>query len=320
VQGPGGLGLKINRRQFLGFTGTAFGSALVGKAGRADAAGPPAVSRDAVGVLVDTRLCIGCRKCEQACAERHKLPDRTFEDMTVLDQPRRPDAGAYTVVNRYQAEKEPFGASEVSPVFVKFQCMHCLDPACASACPASALTKRKSGPVIYDVNKCIGCRYCMIACPFQIPTYEYDRALAPRMMKCTFCFEYISKLPREKGGVPACAEICPMEVMTYGKRSDLLELARWKIKNSPGKYLDHIFGEHEVGGTSWLYLASRSFDQLGFPKLGETAPPRLTETIQHGVFQGFASPLFFFGILGGFMWLTGRKNKMKKAKQEKEDD
>jgi formate dehydrogenase iron-sulfur subunit len=298
--------------------GAAAGATLAAPLQNARATGPPLVSPDAVGVLVDTTLCIGCRKCEQACAERHNLPDRAFEDMTVLDIPRRPDAGAYTVVNRYYPENETSGPDKGVPTFVKFQCMHCLDPACASACVTGALSKQKDGPVIYDPNKCIGCRYCMLACPFQIPAYQYDRALVPRVMKCTFCFEYITRLPRNEGGVPACARICPMEVMTYGKRSELLELARWKIKNKPGRYMDHIFGEHEVGGTSWLYLAAHPLEKLGFPRLGTEAPPRLTEGIQHAVFQGFAPPILFFGLLGGFMWLTGRKNKTEKTKEKEE--
>jgi len=237
----------------------------------------------------------------------------------VLDNPRRPDAGAYTVVNRYYSNKKPSASSVGLPTFVKFQCMHCLDPACASACITGALSKQKSGPVIYNVSKCIGCRYCMMACPFQIPTYEYDRALLPRVRKCTFCFEYITKLPRDKGGLPACAQVCPMEVMSFGKRSDILELACWKIQNNPGKYRNHIFGEQEVGGTSWLYLAADPFEELGFPRLGNTAPPRLTEAIQHGVVQGFAPPLIIFAILGGFMWLTGRKDKTKKKTPGKKD-
>lgn len=297
--------MALNRRQFLKASGATLGAFLACSPGGSSAASPANSSTDTIGVLVDTTLCIGCRKCEQACAKRNGLPDRSFEDLTILHTNRRPDAGAYTVINRYY----PNQGNQESFTHVKFQCMHCLDPACASACITGALNKQPSGPVIYNVSKCIGCRYCMVACPFQIPAYEYHRALAPRVMKCTFCFEYISKLPREEGGLPACAQVCPMEVMTYGKRSDLLELARWKIKNHPGKFLDHIFGEHEVGGTAWMYLASHSFETLGFPHLGEEAPPRLTESIQHGIFWGAAPPLLLFTVLGGFMWWTGRRRK-----------
>ena len=307
----------MNRRQFLGLTGILAGEVFTRGPRIVEAAGPP-ISPDAVGVLVDTTLCIGCRKCEQACAQRQNLPDRAFEDMSVLNSPRRPDAGAYTVVNRYYPKYEAPDSCCDSPTFVKFQCMHCLDPACASACITGAMKKQPGGPVIYRVNRCIGCRYCMMACPFQIPAYEYHRALLPRVRKCTFCFEYITQLPRDQGGLPACVQICPVEVMTFGKRTDLLDLARWKIKNNPGKYMDHIFGEHEVGGTSWMYLASDPLEKLGYPNLGTKAAPRLTEAIQHGVFQGFAGPLLLFAILGGFMWLTDRKDEGDSGEPEKE--
>jgi hypothetical protein len=140
----------------------------------------------------------------------------------------------------------------------------------------------------------------MVACPFQVPAYEYNNPLTPEVRKCTFCFETI-----KDGGVPACAQICPREVITYGKKSDLLKLARWKMKNHPGKYVDHVYGEHEVGGTSWLYLASEPFETIGFPKLGTKSPPRLTEAIQHGLFQYFAAPVILYAALGGIMWVTG---------------
>jgi len=166
--------------------------------------------------------------------------------------------------------------------------------------------------VVYDVNKCIGCRYCMIACPFQIPAYEYHNALTPWVRKCTFCAEYI-----RKGGLPACVQVCPREVMTFGKKSDLLRLARWKMKNNPGKYVDHIYGEHEVGGTTWLYIASDPFETIGFPRLGEAAPPRLTEAIQHCLFQYMAAPVGLYVVLGSIMWLTGfYRNKEKGAEED----
>jgi hypothetical protein len=156
----------------------------------------------------------------------------------------------------------------------------------------------------------------MVACPFQVPAYEYHNALTPEVRKCTFCFQDL-----KTGGLPACARVCPREVITFGKKSDLLRLARWKIKSKPGKYKDHIYGEHEVGGTSWMYLSSEPFENIGFPALGTKAPPRLTESIQHGLFQYFAAPVILYAVLGGIMWGTGYlKNHGTPAKIEPEDN
>jgi Fe-S-cluster-containing dehydrogenase component len=259
-------------------------------------------SDDEVGCLVDTTLCVGCRKCEEACNKRHLLPEpsESFEEMTVMENERRMDETTYTVVNKYYPKNIGTLTWRQRPTFVKFQCMHCNDPSCVSACIVGALTKQDNGAVIYDAEKCIGCRYCMVACPFQVPAYEYHNPLTPLVRKCTFCFEYI-----RDGGLPACAQVCPREVMTFGKKKDLLDLARWKIRNNPGKYVDHIYGEKEVGGTSWLYLASEPFDTIGFPTLGTEPPPRLTEAIQHGLFQYFAAPIGLYAVLGGIMWGTG---------------
>jgi hypothetical protein len=156
----------------------------------------------------------------------------------------------------------------------------------------------------------------MVACPFQVPAYEYHNALTPEVRKCTFCFQDL-----KTGGLPACARVCPREVITFGKKSDLLRLARWKIKSKPGKYRDHIYGEHEVGGTSWMYLSSEPFENIGFPVLGTKAPPRLTEAIQHGLFQYFAAPIILYAVLGGIMWGTGYlKNHGTQMKKEAEDN
>jgi len=295
--------LKIDRRYFLELLGVAAGAALIGTADGAEASGLP-VSPGAVGCLVDTTLCVGCRKCEQACNERQSLPEpeKSFDDLSVLESVRRPDDKSYTVVNRYQSLHMTSTDNLESSTYVKFQCMHCINPACVSACLVGALAKQPEGPVIYDASKCIGCRYCMVACPFQIPAFEFHSALAPEIKKCTFCFTYL-----KKGELPACAQVCPMQVMTFGKRVDLLKAARWKIETNPGKYLDHIYGEHEVGGTSWVYLANRPFEKIGLPSLTAAAPPQLTETIQKATFQFFAVPLGLFGLLGAVMWATSRK-------------
>jgi formate dehydrogenase beta subunit len=256
-----------------------------------------------LGCLVDLTRCIGCRKCEQACNEVNHLspPALPFDDVRVFDQERRPDAEAFTVVNRYFTGRVDERDKPI-PTYVKIQCMHCQDPACVSACVTGALTKRETGVVHYDKDLCIGCRYCMVACPFQIPAYEYHNPLTPRVRKCTFCFDRIAK----EGGKPGCASICPVEAITFGKRNDLLALAKNRIKKDPARYVNKIYGELEVGGSSWLYVSGVSFDQLKFQDLPSTPPPKLTETIQDSLFSYLWSPVALFAVLGGIMRLTHR--------------
>ncbi len=293
--------MELSRRGFFKVVGA--GSAALATGPRSVGATPTETqSQNEYGCLVDTTLCVGCRKCEEACNQRHGLakPEESFNELAVLENERRMDETSYTVVNKYYPNNVGTLTWRDRPEFVKFQCMHCNDPSCVSACIVGALTKQENGAVIYDAKKCIGCRYCMVACPFQVPAYEYHDPLTPEVRKCTFCYEYV-----KEGGLPACAQICPREVITFGKKEELLRLARWKIKKDPGKYVDHIYGEHEVGGTSWLYLASEPFENIGFPTLGSKAPPRLTESIQHGLFQYFAAPIILYATLGGIMWGTG---------------
>lgn len=215
---------------------------------------------DQFGVLVDTTVCIGCRRCEWACKEANKLPNerslREYErDQTVFQKIRRTHADTFTVVNRFT---NPRDASR--PIYVKKQCMHCYEPGCASSCFVKAFTKTPVGAVTYDASLCVGCRYCMAACPFDIPAYQYNDPWTPEVTKCTFCFDKISK----QGGVPACVAICPAETMTFGKRSDLIDLAHKRIQDNPGRYVNHVYGQNEVGGTSWLYLSAVPFNMIGF--------------------------------------------------------
>jgi Fe-S-cluster-containing dehydrogenase component len=260
--------MAITRRRFLSWIGAA--GAGIAAANTAEAAslaefkGHP----DSLGVLHDSTRCVGCRLCEEACNTVNDLPkpDKDFRDLSVLETKRRTTATAYTVVNAYSAP------GSGTPVFRKNQCNHCLEPACASACFVRAFKKRDDGAVVYDASVCVGCRYCMVACPFDIPAYEYDNPLTPRVMKCTLC------APRlEQGLRPACVDACPKDALTFGKRQDLIALARERITGNPDRYVDHIYGEREMGGTSWLYLAGTSFDSLGLRMdLGSTPAPALT--------------------------------------------
>ncbi len=262
--------MSISRRTFLGWLGAAGVGTTLGRpaqaAGTANFTGYP----DALGVLFDATRCIGCRKCEEACNKVNELPApvKPFSDLAVLERQRRTDAKTYTVVNRY--ENVP-GAK--GPLYRKIQCNHCLEPACASACFVRAFAKNSSGAVTYDESVCVGCRYCMIACPFEIPAYEYDKAFTPRIMKCTFCQPRLLK-----GQLPGCVEICPSEALTFGKRRNLLKIARERIGLFPARYIDHIYGETEMGGTAWLSISGVPFRELGLREdLGTTPAPELTK-------------------------------------------
>jgi Fe-S-cluster-containing dehydrogenase component len=260
---------------------------------------------DSGGVLHDTTMCIGCRLCEKACNEVNDLPvpAQPFDDMSVLETRRRTDDKTYTVVNRYDVDGDA-----KSPMFRKFQCNHCLEPACLSACFVAAYAKTPEGAVTYDASVCVGCRYCIVACPFDVPTYEYDEPLEPRVMKCTMCHPRLLE-----GKLPGCVESCPQEALVFGKREDLIALARERIRKQPDRYVDHIYGEHEMGGTSWLYISGAPFEELGFRMdLGTTPAPELTS-------GALSSVPIIMGVwpalLGGIYAMTRSKERLSAQEQ-----
>ena len=258
----------MNRRKFLTILGSAGVASALGTAQVAHSAGTATYPyfADSFGVLHDTTRCIGCRQCEKACQQVNNLPmpKKPFKDLTVTHTKRRTTAYEWTVVNRYNV-----GGKEV---FRKLQCLHCQDPACASACFAQCFKKEKDGTVSYEGSQCVGCRYCMVACPFYVPGFQYDEAFDPLVQKCTFC------RPRLKEGkLPGCVEKCPMDALTFGKRSDLIKLARKRIQDNPGRYVDYIYGETDAGGTSWMTLSGVAPEALGQdPNLGNRPMGELT--------------------------------------------
>jgi len=205
--------------------------------------------------LIDITKCIGCGACTQACQQINDLP--------VEKDPAKLSSTVWTTVQHRDG------------LNVKRQCMHCEDPACASVCPVKALHKTPEGPVVYDASRCIGCRYCMVACPFSIPTYEWDKPL-PKVQKCIMCYEKRVS----KGLPPACASVCPTGATKFGERDDLVAEARQRIANDPKRYVNHIYGLEEAGGTSVLYLSPVPFEELGLPtNLLDTPYPQETWNI-----------------------------------------
>ena len=298
--------MSISRRKFLGWLGAAgLGTTVGHKAARAASNRQFSGYPGSNGVLFDNTRCIGCRKCEEGCNKVNELPepDKAFSDLSVLENKRRTTAKAYTVVNRYDDD-----ASAKGPLYSKIQCNHCLEPACASVCFVTAFKKTDTGAVTYDESVCVGCRYCMIACPFEIPAYEYDNAFSPKVMKCTMCFPRISK-----GQLPGCVEACPTEALTYGKREDLLRIGRERIRTFPDRYVDHIYGENEMGGTSWLYLSSVPFKEIGMREdLGTTPAPALTS----GALAVVPMVVGLWPVLlGGIYVINKRKEKIAQQEQ-----
>jgi len=252
----------FNRRNFIkgGFASTVIASQLQAKESKA--AGDFDHYPESMGVLVDINRCVGCRSCEAACNKEQGLPepDKPFNDYSVFDEvhhghkERRTDEGRYTVVNKYELPEIDH------PLFRKMQCNHCLEPACLTSCFVNAYSKTPEGAVIYNADVCVGCRTCMIACPFYVPTFKYSSAFSPRIMKCIFCYDTRLK----EGRPPACVEACPQEALTFGKRADLLDIARKRITNNSTKYVNHIYGEKEAGGTAWMYISPVDFGKVGF--------------------------------------------------------
>ncbi|MBN2803258.1 MAG: 4Fe-4S dicluster domain-containing protein [Deltaproteobacteria bacterium] len=259
--------------------------------------------------LVDITKCIGCRQCELGCriSHDHKIPEVNTDNIA---EKRRPDSKQNTVVNNFKIDN--------SDNFVKIQCMHCLKPACESACIVGALTKRADGPVVYDADKCIGCRYCMVACPYEIPAYEYHNSLTPEVVKCDFCTSLSSDDKKESGPAgPSCAKVCPTGALLFGNRETIIKIARGRIEADKDRYFPHVYGEFEAGGTSWIYLGPADFSNFNLPPFEKVPSSQLTEAIQHGIFKFGAAPVAFYGALAALMHFKKRNNDNKETGKEK---
>jgi len=248
-------------------------------------------------ILTDVTKCIGCLECVMACKKEHDL---------------EPD------VPRLWQKNDGLSAKNWTSIlqkpdkhYIRKQCRHCLDPACASACPVGALHQTAEGAVVYDTHKCLGCRYCMMACPYGVPRYDWDETV-PYVRKCILCFDRI-----KKGQQPACTEACPEKATIFGERDALIAEAHRRIKEHPGKYIDHVWGEHEVGGTSVMYLSDIDLGFLSYQKNPGITP--LSETTA----KAMNSVPFAFVGMGGLMyglnWIIRRRMELRTDKKVDED-
>jgi formate dehydrogenase iron-sulfur subunit len=250
-------------------------------------------------ILTDTTLCIGCRDCVVACRQANTLEPEV---------PRR-----WETRDGLSARNWTSVVERPNHVYVRKQCRHCLDPACASACPVGALRKTSEGAVIYDSSKCMGCRYCMMACPYGIPRYDWDRPV-PYVRKCILCYGRI-----KQGKPPACTEACPTKATIFGDRDTLLQEAHRRLHDNPKRYAGKVWGESEVGGTSVLYISDANLTFLTRGReLGDNTIPGRTASAMHAV------PFAFVGMaatMSGISWIISRRMDLQpKIPKEKPED
>jgi Fe-S-cluster-containing dehydrogenase component len=256
--------MSLNRRGFFCLLGATGITLAIGKNTFASSKGKSDVEFS--GVLYDSTRCVGCRTCEYECAAAHGLPEPSAE----VEPIRKTNETCNTVVNTFQTTK--------GEVYIKRQCMHCNEPACDAACLTQAMHKNETGPVTWNGDKCMGCRYCMVSCPFDSPKFEFH-STNPKIQKCDMCFDR-----QNAGEKPVCVTNCPNDALLYGKRRDLIKEAHRRIYEKPDLYADHVYGEHEVGGTGWLYLSPVPFEELGMnTNLQQSSYPALTKGFLYSV-------------------------------------
>jgi formate dehydrogenase iron-sulfur subunit len=251
-----------------------------------------------MSILTDVTKCIGCEECVKAC----KKTNETGEDKPWRWQKKIDDLSATrwtTIIQRPNRH------------YVRKQCRHCVSPACASVCPVGAMQKTPEGPVVYNSKICMGCRYCMMACPYGVPRYTWAEAV-PYVRKCIMCYHKIKSGELEQ---PACTNACPEKATIYGDREELIQLAHQRIEEKPGLYIPKVFGEHEVGGTSVLYLSDINLDFLGWKKdLGDEPLPMKTWVVLNkvpGIFVGVGAAMF------GIYWIIDRRMRFQEEALEK---
>ena len=266
----------------------------------------------AMGMLYDATKCIGCKTCVVACKQANEMPTEPgpWKESKLYDAPVDLDGKTKNIIKLYREGERTS--------YVKQQCMHCVDPACASACMLHSLHKNEvTGVVEYDPAYCVGCRYCQMACPFNVPKFEFSKAV-PKIVKCELCRHRVkdaavrgtdgfTRYPKGQG--PACCEVCPRDAVIYGTREELLAEAKRRIAAFPGRYFeDRVYGEFDAGGTQVLYLAHVPFEKLGLPNIGNEPVPQKAYAVQEGIYYKlpFIAPVGLYAVLAAVAYRNRR--------------
>lgn len=297
----------VTRREFFGLA--ALGAVrAVAAPDEATAAAVAQAPRRPVAMLYDTTRCTGCKACMPACAEANGLEPDTAMSGGIWQMPLDLNAQTKNIIKLWESDDR----SESS--FVKRQCMHCLDPACVSGCPFGALEKSPlDGVVAWEASLCIGCRYCEVACPYEIPKFEWN-LFNPKIVKCQFCDHRLAE-----GLQPACTAACPVDAVIFGQRDTLLADAHERIDAAPGKYFEErVYGEHEGGGTQVLYLSHVPFEAIGLPALGPTSNPEYARKWTRRIYRWFWGPIALYAVVAWVIQRHWRRHESEAHQLERE--
>jgi formate dehydrogenase beta subunit len=268
---------------------------------------PAQSSNDQLGLLYDTTRCIGCKTCVTACSEANGLAPDPGPSGGLYQAPEALNAHTKNIIQLYRS------ADGAEWSYVKRQCMHCEDPACVVACPLSALTKGEFGIVSWNGTTCLGCRCCQIACPYNVPKFEWSQ-VNPKVVKCELCRQRLA-FDQE----PACTAVCPRKAVIFGTREELLADAHNRIAASPGKYFENrVYGEHDGGGTQSLYLSHVAFSKLGLPDLGDQSLASGVREVQENVYQHGITPVAVYSALVAVTHQIWRQHRRHAAKEAEE--
>ncbi|MCW9051835.1 MAG: hydrogenase 2 operon protein HybA [Motiliproteus sp.] len=325
----------MNRRDFLKVAGS--GALIASSSGTAEARGNLEPPPEAVGMLYDSTLCIGCKACVVKCKDVNDMPAVTDEHNPQWDQATELSADTLNIIKAYtDGSAETKNAETDGFAFIKRNCMHCVDAGCVSVCPVQAMKKDpKTGIVSHDPDVCIGCRYCVAACPYNIPKYEYDDAFG-QIQKCQLCNQKgVERI--DNGQLPGCVEVCPTGANIFGTRDELLAEAKRRVAMKPGEentfplgtvgsphghvapaadYQPHVFGEHEGGGTQVMVVSGVPHTELGLPDLPDRSYAAVSETVQHSIYSNMLAPA---GLLAGLLYFARRNTQEEGQDKDKEE-
>jgi Fe-S-cluster-containing dehydrogenase component len=311
--------MSIKRRDFL--KAAVAGSAAAALPAPVEARQNLEIPPNAVGMLYDATLCIGCKACMVACKEVNDMPVENADESPIWDVASDTSGKTLNIIKLYKNGTAEVKDREIDGFsFVKRHCMHCVDPGCISVCPTTAMRKDPdTGVVTHHPEACIGCRYCVWACPYNVPKWDFEEAFG-RINKCEFCNHRLLE-----GKLPGCVEQCPTGASLFGTREQMLEEAHRRLAQEPGStyayprntlddpnrheaivphYIDRVYGETQGGGTQVLVLAGVPFEDLDLPIIAERSFASVSETIQHTVYKGMVAPL---ALLGGLMFVSRRR-------------